>query len=118
MISTFQRSVVAVDPDGAKVPTWPVDGTDSLSLYALSAVAGSTITVRLLAFTSPGNLAAISPSFVFTASATADFAGQFSGTPSAAVWMEITGVTLCGVKVDAITGGPWLIGATALKQGG
>jgi hypothetical protein len=114
--STFQRVASVVDPDGSKIVLWPCADCDTVTLYALSASAGAVLTVRLLGFTGPGNLAAISAPFIFTASTTVDFAGQYSGSPNESVWMPIYGVTLAGVKIDAITGGPWTIGAAVSRQ--
>ncbi len=111
-MSTFQRVVTVIDADAAKVPTWPCQDGDTLLLFALSATSLATLSLRIFGFSSLGMLAAISPEFVFAAAATADYAGQFSGTPNLAVWMPIDGINFGAVKVDAITGGPWLICAT------
>lgn len=115
MTSTFQRVATSVDADGSQIITWPCEGARSVALFALANSSGASITVRLLAFTSPNNLAAISPQFVFTGSSVVDFKGQYSGTPNAAVWMPIDGVGLAGVKVDAITG-TWVLGATVSRE--
>ena len=113
--SAYQRVVTKVDPDGSKIPLWPCSAASSLSLFALATTAKASITVRLLAFTTPTTLAAISPTFIFSGSLTPDFGLQYSGTPNNTTWLPIEGVTFAGVKVDAIVG-QWTIGATITSQ--
>ncbi len=112
MTSCFQRLTSVVDTDASQIVVWPCDKATSLSLYALCQTPGSTMTVRLFAFTPSKNLTGISLPLTFTSSATPDYMGQCSGTPDNTDWMGIMGTGLVGVHVDAITGGPWIIGVT------
>jgi hypothetical protein len=110
--SQYTRMANVVDANGLAIPTWPCKGASSASLFAMSASAPGSITVRLLAFVSVGTIGAISPQFTFTAGASADLGTYFSGTPNQATWMPIDGIGLIGIKIDAINGGPWTLGVT------
>ncbi len=110
MTSTSDYVVTLPDPDGSLIRKFPCVMASSVGLYALSQTGGATLTVRLFSFTVEGNLISISPSFTFISSAIADFGNKFSGTPNSAVWLGISGAGLIGIKVDALTGGPWTIG--------
>ncbi len=115
-MSVFQRLVSVPDQDAALVPTYPCGDGDTLFIAATCATSLSVLTVRLFAFASFGVLSGISQTIAFTSSATADYAGRFSGTPNSPIGLAIDGVTLAAVKVDSLTGGPWTIIATVAKR--
>jgi hypothetical protein len=117
-LASPSRTVTAVDSTADGLPTFPliqgwlITQPSSLAIVAVCTVASATLTCRPVYRDQYGDFVSIGPMITIFSQASADYMGEFTGTPIPASLSIPVDADMVSLKVDSLTqGSSWQLGA-------